>query len=302
MVEKSLFLGCTIPGRIPFVEKSAKLVCEDLGIDIEYLEGASCCPDPVGINALDKDTWMAIAGRNIALAQGKGKGVTTLCTGCAMTLKIVNHEMQHFPLVKEKVNNVLGKIGIRVNGGVDVKHLIQVLFEEVGLDAIKSAVTKPLDGLNVALHYGCHLLRPSGIMKVDDPFHPSKADQVIEALGAKSVDYTEKLLCCAHGVSSFDDNIATTLNQKKFKSMVDAGADLICVFCPSCYLRLESGQRNVKKQFGEAYKIPVVYFTDLLAIAFGHGSEEIGLRFHRPDPTKKLVEKGILYSTAYYTL
>ncbi|MFX0100936.1 MAG: CoB--CoM heterodisulfide reductase iron-sulfur subunit B family protein [Candidatus Hodarchaeota archaeon] len=294
MVEKSLFLGCTIPGRIPFVEKSAKLVMEDLGINFEYLEGAVCCPDPVGINALDKDSWTAMAARNIALAQGRDKGVVTLCTGCAMTLRTVNHELQHSDMEKEKINKILNKIGKNIDEGVDVKHLITVLLEEIGIDAVKSAVKNPLTGLNVALHYGCHLLRPSDIMKVDDPFNPSKIDKIIEALGANSLDYTEKLLCCGHGVSIFSDEIATTLNRKKFRSMLSVNTDLICVFCPSCYLRLENGQRSLKKQFGEVVKIPVVYFTDLMAIAFGYSSEEIGLKLHRPDPTKILQEKGIL--------
>lgn len=294
MVEKSLFLGCTIPGRIPFVEKSAKVVCDELGITTEYLEGASCCPDPVGINSLDKDTWLAMAGRNLALAEGKGKGIMTLCTGCAMTLKTANHDLQHSELTKEKVNKVLSKIGKKVDGGVDVKHLIQILIEEIGVEEVKNTVTKPLNGLNVAVHYGCHLLRPSDVMKVDDPFHPSKADTIIEALGAKSVDYTEKLLCCGHGVSNHSEEIATDLNKKKYDSMLAAGADVICVFCPSCYLRLENGQRSVKKKYGEKIKIPLMYFTDLMAIAFGYNADEIGLKLHRPNPTKVLEEKGIL--------
>lgn len=294
MSDKSLFLGCTIPGRIPFVEKSANLICKDLGINTEVLDGFSCCPDPVGINSMDKDTWLALAGRNLCIAEGAGKPVMALCTGCAMTLKTADHDLKHSHHDKEKVNKVLSDVGKEYQGSLDnIKHIGQVLYDEIGVEALKQAVKKPLNGLKVALHYGCHFLRPSDVIAFDDPFHPSKVDELVEACGAESVDYTEKLLCCGHGVSNESDEIAASMNRRKYKSLTEAGAHVMVVLCPSCYLRLEGGQRDVRKQFGEKFKIPVLYLTDLIALALGHSGEEIGLKMHRPNPAKTLEELGI---------
>ncbi|MHA1683360.1 MAG: CoB--CoM heterodisulfide reductase iron-sulfur subunit B family protein [Promethearchaeota archaeon] len=293
-MDKSLFLGCTIPGRIPFVEKSAKVVCDELGINANVVNGFACCPDPVGINSLDKDTWLTLAGRNLCVAEAVGKDIMTLCTGCAMTLKTADYDLKHSPHSKQVVNKALSEVGKEFKGSLsNIKHMAQVIYDEIGIDKLKELIKKPLNGLKVAIHYGCHLLRPSEIIKFDDPFHPSKVDEIVEATGAESIDYTEKLLCCGHGVANESNQIATSMNQKKYSSMTAAGAHVIVVLCPSCYLRLEGGQRDVKKQFEEVYKIPVLYLTDLLALALGHSGDEIGLKNHRPNPAKKLEEIGI---------
>ncbi|MHA1793017.1 MAG: heterodisulfide reductase-related iron-sulfur binding cluster, partial [Promethearchaeota archaeon] len=168
-----------------------------------------------------------------------------------------------------------------------------VIYEEIGIEKLKAAVKKPLNGLKVAVHYGCHLLRPSNVIKFDDPFHPSKVDEIVEACGAESVDYTEKLLCCGHGVSNESGDIAASMNRKKYKSITESGAHVIVLMCPSCYLRLEGGQREVKKKFGEAYKIPILYLTDLIALALGHSVEEVELKQHRPNPAKTFEQIGL---------
>nr|MDO8111103.1 CoB--CoM heterodisulfide reductase iron-sulfur subunit B family protein [Candidatus Sigynarchaeota archaeon] len=293
-MEKTLFLGCTIPGRIPFVEKSAKVVCDDLGIKTEVLGGFACCPDPVGINSLDKNTWLALAGRNLCVAEAAGKPVMTLCTGCAMTLKTANHDLKHSHHDKEKVNIALKSVNKEFKGSLDnIKHIAQVLFEEVGVDKIKAAVKKPLKGLKVAVHLGCHFLRPSEVIKFDDPFNPTKIDEIVKATGAEPVNYTEKVLCCGHGVSNENIDIAASMNQKKFKSAKAAGAQAFVVLCPSCYLRFENANRDVKKKFNEDYNFPVLYLTDLLALAMGHGGDEIGIKDHRPSPNKVFEALGI---------
>jgi heterodisulfide reductase subunit B len=293
-MEKSLFLGCTIPGRIPFVEKSAKVVCDDLGIETEVLGGFACCPDPVGMNALDRKTWLALAGRNLCVAEDAGKPIMTLCTGCAFTLKTANDDLKHSHHDKEKVNHVLSGLGKEYKGSLEsIKHIGQVLYEEIGVDKIKEAIKNPLNGLKVALHLGCHFLRPSPIVKFDDPFKPTKIDEIVRATGAEPVDYTEKVLCCGHGVSNESIDIAATMNLKKFKSARAAGAQAFVVLCPSCYLRLENANRDVKKKFGEDFNFPILYITDLLALAMGHGADEIGLKDHRPSPAKVFEALGI---------
>jgi heterodisulfide reductase subunit B len=217
----------------------------------------------------------------------------TLCTGCAFTLKTADHDLKHSHHDKEKVNHALKETGKSYKGSLDsIKHVAQVLFEEVGVDKIKAMVKKPLKGLKVAVHLGCHFLRPSEIVKFDDPFAPTKIDEIVKAVGAEPVEYTEKMLCCGHGVSNESIDIAASMNQKKFKSAKAAGAQAFVVLCPSCYLRLENANRDVKKKFNEDYNFPVLYLTDLLALAFGHSGDEIGLKDHRPSPAKALEAAG----------
>ncbi|MHA1699785.1 MAG: CoB--CoM heterodisulfide reductase iron-sulfur subunit B family protein [Promethearchaeota archaeon] len=294
-INKALFLGCTIPARIPFIEKSARVVCKDLNIKLSPMQGAACCPEPIGVNSVDEKTWMVLAGRNITIAEDMPENeIMGLCSGCVLTLKMVNDILKHDQLKKDEVNDILIKVNRQFKGSVEnVKHFAQIVYEEIGLDKIKSLVKKPLNGLKVAIHYGCHFIRPSEVIQYDDPFYPKHLDETIQALGAETVEYSEKLLCCGQGVSYSSPDIQTKMNYRKYKSMVEAGANCICVVCPSCYQNLEGGQRNVKKMFGEKFEFPVFYLVDLMALAFGHEPAEIGLKFHRPSPKKLLASIGI---------
>ncbi|MHA1682347.1 MAG: CoB--CoM heterodisulfide reductase iron-sulfur subunit B family protein [Promethearchaeota archaeon] len=294
-INKALFLGCVIPARIPFIEKSAKVACKLLGINLNPMKGAACCPDPIGINSVDEKTWITLASRNVTIAESMPETqIMGLCSGCVLTLKTANVTMKRDPHLKKEVNGSLSKINKEFKGSIEtVRHFVQVVYEEIGLEKLKSMVKKKLTKLKIAVHYGCHFIRPSEMVEFDDPFLPHKLDDVIRALGAESVDYTEKMLCCGTGVANASEDISTKMNQKKYKSAEDAGANAICVVCPSCYQKLEGGQRNVKKMFGETYKFPVFYITDLIALALGATPDEIGMKFHRPSPKKLLQEMGL---------
>ncbi|MFX0098315.1 MAG: CoB--CoM heterodisulfide reductase iron-sulfur subunit B family protein [Candidatus Hodarchaeota archaeon] len=294
-IDKALFLGCLIPARLPFIEKSAKVVCKDLNIQLHPMLGAACCPEPIGVNSVDEKTWLTLATRNVTVAEDMNqKDIITFCSGCTLSLKAANDTMKSDAHRKEEVNKQLSSINKEFKGTVStVRHVAQVVYDEIGLENIKALVKKPLTGLKVAMHYGCHFIKPSGIMDFEDPFYPSKVEEILQTLGAETVDYTEKLLCCGQGVSNEDPEVQTDMNFRKYKSIQEAGASCICVVCPSCYQNLEGGQRNVKKKFGEKYDFPVLYLTDLLALAMGHSPDEIGLKFHRPSPKKILAEIGI---------
>ncbi len=294
-IDKALFLGCVIPARIPFVEKSAKVVCNDLNIALHPMKGAACCPDPIGIKSVSEDTWRALSARNVTVAEDMGaKAIMGLCSGCVLSLKTANQTMKHDHHVRDRVNETLAKIGTSFKGTVDsVRHMAQVVDEEIGIETIKSLVKRPLTGLKVAVHYGCHFIRPSNMIEWDDPFFPQRLEEIVRATGAEPVEYSEKMLCCGTGVSNADAEIPVHMNRRKYKSMQQAGANCIVVVCPSCYQRLENAQRDVAKQFGEKYEFPVFYFTDLLALSFGHTQDEIGLKFHRPSPKKLLADIGI---------
>lgn len=294
-IEKALFLGCVIPARIPFVEKSAKVVCADLNIHLTPMLGAACCPDPIGIKGVSEKTWVTLGARNVTIAEDMGAtDIMGLCSGCVLSLKYANHALKGDAHLKEEVNESLETVNRSFKGSVStVRHFAHVLYDEIGVEKLKALVKKPLTGLKVAVHYGCHFIRPSELHQLDDPFFPTKLDEIVLALGAESVEYSEKMLCCGTGVAMADDEIPVKMNHRKYKSMQDAGANCIMVVCPSCYQRLENAQRDVKKMFGEAYDFPVFYITDLIALALGHSGDEIGLKFHRPSPKNLLAEIGL---------
>jgi heterodisulfide reductase subunit B len=274
----SLFAGCLIPNRIPFIEASARKVFEKLGITMSDVPFA-CCPDPTGMVMASRDAAIALGGYNLALAEAAGKPVMSLCNGCTQSLKVTQHEITHHPASKAAVNAVLSKVGKSVQGNISVKHFVQVLMEDVGVDKIKAAVTKQLSGLKVACHTGCHYARPSEVMQYDDPFEPKFLRELVAATGAQPVDYDEEWLCCGSAVANVEDDTALALNEKKFKSAVGAGADIMCVICPACFQRLDGCQRGLKEKVDK--QIPILYLTELLALAMGMPAEELNLKMHR---------------------
>ncbi len=281
-----LFLGCVIPARIPFVEASARKVFDKLGIQVKDIKGASCCPDPTGMPAIDLTSWLALGARNLSLIETDGKAIS-LCSGCVETLKSVNHELKKDASKKDEINGVLKKIGKKYNGTAQIDHAARILYENV--DKIKENVTNPLTGLKVAVHYGCHYLRPSEIIDWDDPIEPTTLDTIVEAIGADSIDYTAKMDCCGNPCSKTDETLANELTYKKLRSIKESGANCIVVVCPACYLQFDINQHAVNKQFNEDYNFPVFYLTELIALAFGYDEKELGLRFHRTK-TKSVLE------------
>ena len=284
-MEYQLFLGCVIPARIPFVEASARKVFNKLGIQVKDIKGASCCPDPTGMPAVDLTSWLALGARNLSLIESNGTAIS-LCSGCVETLKSVNHELKKDAGKKDEINGILNKIGKKYKGTAVIEHAARILYENLG--KIKENVTNPLTGLKVACHYGCHYLRPSEIINWDDPIEPTTLDAIIEALGADSIEYTAKMDCCGNPCSKTNENLSNELLYKKLRSIEDSGANCVAVVCPACFLQFDITQHAVNKQFNKNYNFPVFYLTELMALAFGFDEKELGLRFHRTKTTSIL--------------
>lgn len=291
-MKAKLFTGCVIPNRLPFLEKSARLVFKDLGI--QFIDAPfSCCPDPVGVAAISEETWLTLGARNLALGEKDNQPIVSLCNGCSETLIGVKHALSHDNKSLAKVNDRLKSKGYNYKGDAVVKHFIQNLIEDVGLEKIKKNVKRPLKGLKVATHTGCHYNRPSEIIQWDDPFEPKHLDALVDAVGAESIDYDEKMLCCGSAVARTNDEVAIEVAYRKFKSLTDAGAECIILNCPSCFQQFENTQRLVSKAKDENFKIPILYITEIMALAFGYSPDELGFKFHRIKPKKLLKSIGI---------
>ncbi len=287
MTEYKMFEGCVLGNRIPAIEAACRKVFDKVGIETSQAP-FSCCPDPTGMKSFDNDAWLAIGARNLCLAEAEGKDIISLCNGCTNTLRGVQHQLKHDSWKMDKVNKELAKIGKEYKGFIDIKHFVDVLSDN--LDKVKEAITKPLDGLKVAVHPGCHYMRPGEWMESDDPMRPTTLKKLVEASGATVVDYGEEILCCGNAVTNAYPEHGFANLKIKMDAIKKSGADVIAVNCPACYQQFDEKQRDLGKKYETEYNIPAMYITELYALAMGFTPEDIGLKFHRTR-LKSTIEK-----------
>lgn len=264
------------------MEKATRAIFAALGIDTLDLDGFTCCPEKSMVKNADHDDWLAIAARNLDIAEDAGVSITTPCTGCYGTLKGANHELSN-PAVRERINARLARVGRHYDGHVEVKHLLEVLWDDFGPQTLQQRVVRPLTGLRVAVHHGCHLLRPSRELGFDDPFAPKKFDSLVEALGAKSINYDTKMLCCGGLLARSDkQSQAEDMCRMKLRELSALKVDCLTLVCPSCNMQYEYQQANLAR-LGEFYNVPVLSYMELLGLALGLEPDELGIAAHRID-------------------
>ncbi len=288
--EFALFLGCTIPVRCLGYEVSTRRVAEELGIKLVDLN-FSCCGYP--LKNVDVIAAKSMATANLALAESKKLNILTICSACAGTLAeaSINRENP----VSEQVKKELEKQGLTFKGLIWVKHFARYLYEDYGVDKIREHVKSPLKGLRVAIHYGCHYLRPSEIYdEFDDPEHPKSVKEIIEALGATVVNYVGQLDCCGGGTLTFDQKLGVMLAKKKLDNVRKANVDALVLFCPFCSIMYDGHQRFIEEQFGcEPYNIPVLFLPQIMGLAFGIDPKELGFEYNKVDVQPLLDKVGV---------
>jgi len=283
MVKYALFLGCQIPMRYPSIEIASKKVFEKIGLEAVDLPGYSCCPEPVVSRLLDKTAWLAISARNLAIAEGLGLDLMTLCNGCYETLVEANEALKNDPEELQKINDILKQYGKNYRGTIRVRHAVEVLYEDIGVKRIGQQVVKP-QKIRVALHYGCHMYRePEGgdIMR-----KPNMMRELTQLTGVELVDYRLERLCCGYPSMQADEEFSLKNRLlPKLKRIEEAKADVVVLSCPACMIQFEMGQTMLRK-FGFDYKIPCIHLMELLALSLGIPSKELHLEFHRIPPLK----------------
>ncbi len=269
------FLGCVAPLRYPGIEKATREVFKALDYELVELEGAGCCPAPGVIKSFDEPTWLALAARNLAIAEKKGVDIMTICNGCYGSLFDANHVLHEHPEKLKEVNEILKGVGLHYSGKVKVRHFAEVLHNDVGMEKIQNHVKNKLE-LNVAAHYGCHFIRPSKIKHLDDPEKPVLLDELIEWTGAHSLPYKDKNMCCGAGggVRSRNSSLAVEFTTEKLKNIKAAGGLYIIDVCPFCHLQFDRSQKD------SGYNIPVIHLAQLYGLAFGLPKTDLGLEAH----------------------
>jgi heterodisulfide reductase subunit B len=267
MTKYAFFTGCTIPYRVPFIETSLRKTLPEFDVELVDLPFA-CCPDPGGVQAFDSIAWHTLAARNICLAEEQGLDILTACSGCFETLKMVNVHLKDDPDLRKQVNEHLKEVGKEFKGTIKINHFAEFLYSEIGIDKIAARVAKPLSGIRIATHNGCHFLKPPEIMQVDNPEMPIKLDHLVEALGAESIPYLNKLACCGAGTRPTDTDAALAIAHEKIVGAEMAKADALVTVCPTCFISYDTGQRLMAKEF-EKTNLPVFFFGELLGLSMG---------------------------------
>ncbi|MFQ6091363.1 MAG: CoB--CoM heterodisulfide reductase iron-sulfur subunit B family protein [bacterium] len=282
------FFGCMISVKYPQFEAAVRKTMPKVGMTLVDLDGFTCCPDPIYFKSSDKLTWLTIAARNLCLAEEAGLDVITMCSGCTATLSETRYHLTRDEELREKVNRRLKKIGKEYRGTVSVRHIVTVLRDDIGIDKVAASVVKPLEDLRVAVHYGCHLLKPSEIMRVDDPDRPTILENLIEAIGAEPVHHEDHLLCC--GKACMDPEMPAQMTHDVLSSIKKSGVDCMGLICPTCFDAYDLGQIKLARQFKTRFDVPVIYYFQLLGLAQGLSPEDVGLHMHKIMPETMLAK------------
>ncbi len=274
----ALFRCCTMPDILRQYCSSSDAILDKLGIAVVDDVGFGCCGYP--LRNFDGKAYLLAAARNLALAEKRSLDVMTVCNCCYGTLRHVAYVLQNDASARKEVNRILAKEGLCCTGGVKVKHLLQILHDEVGVENIRKKIRRTFKGLKIAVHYGCHILRPKEVVDFDNPFAPTKFDRLVEMTGARSIPWPDKLHCCGASVSGYNNDLSTNISTKKLVSAKLAGADLICVACPYCQIRFDAVRAVVHESSG-APPIPSILFTQLLGLCLDIAPNKLGLSENR---------------------
>jgi heterodisulfide reductase subunit B len=286
----SIFTGCVIPIKYPGMEVAARYLAPRLGIELVDVK-FGCCPAPIGLKELHFDAWLALAARNLCLTEEKGLDVVTLCAGCTNTLRETNHILGQDEKKRLFVHELLHKLGKEYRGNMHIYHLPDLLVREEILERLEKSVVRPLSGLRVGTHYGCHYYRPSSVM-LDRPLEtgyvlPDTMETVLEALGAEVVEYNRQDLCCgaALSINAGRNEESLKIAREKLGWMHEAGLQALAVACPACFTQFDTGQLLLCRREPGLPTLPVFHIAELVAYALGAEVAALNLVGHKIRPT-----------------
>lgn len=272
--------GCSMTRSArPYLD-SLMAVHDDLQIEMEDVQDWNCC-GATEYATVYGGASHALVGRNLALAAKQVDGTRTVvagCSACYLNLSKTDHLMREDREVNHRVNDALSAGGLHYDPGtVAVRHLLDVIYNDVGLEAIKERVVKPLHGLRVAPYYGCMIVRPDYDHRFKNPEYPMELDRLLKVLGAEVVDYPLKTHCCGGHMTQISPPVAYELIRRLVKAAEDYKAHVVATLCPMCQLNLDAFQGDMNNHFKTDYNMPILYFTQLMGLAFGREPAELGL-------------------------
>jgi heterodisulfide reductase subunit B len=291
MAKYGLFLGCNMPAIRPDVERAMRLAIPVLGIELIDLEGSACCPAFGTFPSADEIASLAVSAWNLSIAEKEGVNSMVQCGSCYSVLRMAREKLIRDEEKKEKVNHLLKGAGKQFEGRTCPRHVIDILFNDVGTEKISRSIQKNLQRLNVVVQYPCHTRFPSDVLGFDSPGRPRMLQKLVEALGATVQSYSRELQCCggAGGFARQAYQDALKFSKKKFDAMIkETQVDLIIVNCITCLMHMEKVQKEFSKGDHE-FSIPVFDYAQVLALCMGFDPKEVaGISII---PRDKVIEK-----------
>jgi len=275
----ALFEGCNIPARVPQYAAATRAVGHLLDIELVELPEFSCCGYPV--RSVDPRAFMLSAAKNLAVAEKAGLDLMAMCKCCYGSLKKAQYDLHSDPDLAQEINSILSREKLRYTGQVRISHLLTVLHADIGVEAIKPLILKTYNGLQIAVSYGCHALRPSKITAFDDPVSPSLFDELVEITGAYSVAWSRKLDCCGAPLTGINDELARDMAINKINSAREAGAHYICTACPYTHIQFDWVQNEMATHSENRDPLAAILYPQLLGLAMGIDERILGLSENR---------------------
>ena len=271
----ALFEGCNIPARVKQYADATQAVFNKLDIELVELTEFNCCGYPV--RNIDQRAFILSAAKNLALAETAGLELMAMCKCCYGSLKKAEHALNSDSDLNKDINDILSKEKLHYAGHVRIRHLLTVLHGDVGLEALKPLILKTYNGLQIAVSYGCHALRPSKITGFDDPVAPTLFDELVEITGAYSVDWPRKLDCCGAPLTGINDSLAMDMALNKIISAREAGAHYVCTACPYTHLQFDWVQSRMAGSSGAWEPLAAILYPQLLGLSMGIDEQILGL-------------------------
>ena len=274
MMEYAYYPGCSLEHTGKPYDMSIREVFKELGVGLRDIEDWNCCGATMYMS-VDKIVGFAVSARNLALAQNMGCDICAPCSSCYTTLRKTNRHMTWNVHSRKVINEALKAANLTYESMVNVRHPLDILVNDVGIEKIVAGCKYDLDGLRVAPYYGCMIVRP--VYDFDDMDDPQTMDRLLNALGAEAVDYPDKVRCCGGMLMTTYEEIALNLNNHLLTCAEDNRAEIIATTCPLCQMNLESYQSQINKRYNLNHNMPIVYFSQLVGLALGIEPKKLGL-------------------------
>jgi heterodisulfide reductase subunit B len=278
--------GCSLEGTSRPYDTSLRRVMADLGHELRELDDWNCCGATMYMSVRET-VALALSARNLALAEKVAPTLLAPCSACYTTLLKTQRALRELPRLRRQVDEALDEAGLACHDGLKVRHPLDVIVNDVGVETVVRRARRRLDGLKVAPYYGCQIVRPGPAF--DDPDWPTGMDELFTSLGAECVYFPERVRCCGGMLTTTDPAVGDGLTAALLESARDRGADLIATTCPLCQTNLEAHQAKGR---GEPRPVPVLFFTQLLGLALGASLREVGLDRSLLPLGEKLVSLG----------
>ncbi|NIO00820.1 MAG: disulfide reductase [Candidatus Latescibacteria bacterium] len=269
--------GCSLESTGKPYDVSVRTVFKLLGFELEEIADWNCC-GATAYMSVKETVALSISARVLALAEKIGGEIIAPCSSCYTILSKTNRDLKANPELEELVKEALDAGGLTYNGTVSVRHPLDVLVNDIGIELITAKAVRSLHGLKTANYYGCQLVRPE--KGFDDREFPTSMDNLFASLGAENVYFPAKVRCCGGMLMTTFTEVGLKLNHDILQRAKENAADVILTTCPMCHINLEGYQSEINKKFHTNFNMPIVYFTQLLGWALGAGMEEVGMELN----------------------